>query len=78
MGVVVPLLPVVPPMVKAWSPVMFKRVMPTADKEANVLADVPELMVSVSTPEVVKEEPAAAPLRDKVAASAVPATAAVA
>jgi hypothetical protein len=52
--------------------------MPTADKEANVFADVPELMVSVSTPEVVKEEPAAVPLRDTVAASAVPATAAVA
>jgi len=65
-------------MVKAWSPVTTNLLMPTADKEANVLADVPELMVSVSTPEVVKEEPAAVPLSDKVAASAVPTTAAVA
>ena len=66
-------------MVKAWSPVTTNLLMPTADKEANVLADVPELMVSVSMPEVVKEEPAAVPLSDKVAASAVVlATAAVA
>ena len=58
---------------------MFKRVMPVAVKVLSVLADVPELMVSVSMPEVVKEEPAAAPLRDKVIASAVVlATAAVA
>ena len=64
-------------MVKAWSPVMFKRVMPTADKDAKLLADVPELMVNVSTPEVVKVEPTAVPLRDTVAASAVPAVAAV-
>jgi len=56
---------------------MFKRVMPTADKDASVLADVPELIVSVSTPEVVNEEPTAVPLSDTVAASAVPATAAV-
>ena len=78
MGVVVPLLPTVPKMVKAWSPVMFKRVMPAADTEDSVLAAVPELMVSVSTPEVVKEEPAAVPLRDTVAASVKPAVAAVA
>jgi hypothetical protein len=53
--------------------------MPTADKVANVFADVPELMVSVSMPEVVKPEPAAVPLSDTVAASAVVlATAAVA
>ena len=71
------MLPVVPPIVRAWSPVTTNLLMPTADKEANVLADVPELMVSVSMPEVVNEEPTAAPLRDKVAASAVPATAAV-
>ena len=77
MGVVVPLLPTVPKMVKAWSPVITNRVMPAADTEFNVLADVPELMVSVSTPEVVKVEPTAVPLSDTVAASAVPATAAV-
>ena len=44
--------------------------MPTADKP-NVFADVPELIVSVSTPEVVNEEPTAVPFRDTVAASAV-------
>ena len=52
--------------------------MPTADKEDNVLADVPELMVNVSTPEVVKEEPALVPFKDTVAASVKPAVAAVA
>jgi hypothetical protein len=65
-------------MVKAWSPVITNRVMPAADTDDSVLADVPELMVSVSTPEVVNVEPAAVPLSDTVAASAVPATAAVA
>ena len=64
-------------MVRAWSPVMTNLVMPTADKEVSVLAAVPELMVSVSTPEVVKVEPTAAPLSDKVAASVKPTVAAV-
>jgi len=73
-----PLLPVVPVSVKAWSPVTTNLLVPTADK-ARVLADVPELMVSVSMPVVVKPEPAAVPLSDKVIASAVVlATAAVA
>ena len=64
-----PLLPTVPTIVRSLSPVMFKRVMPTADKDVSVLADVPELTVSVSTPEVAKEEPTAVPLSVKVAAS---------
>ena len=64
-------------MVRAWSPVMTNLVMPAADKVVSVLADVPELTVSVSTPEVVKVEPAAVPLSDKVAASVKPTVAAV-
>ena len=71
-------MPTVPTIVKAWSPVMFKRVMPTADKVVSVLADVPELMVNVSTPEVVKAVPTAVPLSVKVAASVKPTVAAVA
>jgi hypothetical protein len=59
---------------------MFKRVMPVSVKDVNELAEVAELTVNVSTPEVVKEEPEAlvpvVPFNVKVAASAVPATAA--
>jgi hypothetical protein len=56
---------------------MTNLVMPVAVKVVSVLADVPELIVSVSTPEVVNLEPTAAPLSDKVAASVKPTVAAV-
>jgi hypothetical protein len=73
--------PTVPFTVKACEPVMFKRVMPVSVNESNELAEVAELTVSVSTPEVEKEEPealvAVVPFSVNVAESAVPATAAV-
>jgi len=56
---------------------MFKRVMPVSVNEVSELAEVAELTVNVSTPEVEKEEPDAlvpvVPFSVNVAASAVPA-----
>ena len=69
--------PTVPFTVKACEPVMFSLVMPVSVKDANVLAAVAELTVNVSTPDVEKEELALVPFKVKVAASVVPATAAV-
>ncbi len=71
-------MPTVPTIVRSLSPVMFKRVMPAADKVVSVLAEVEELTVRVSTPLVVKTEPTGVPLSVKVAASVRPTVAAVA
>jgi hypothetical protein len=74
--------PTVPFTVRALSPVTFSFVTPVAVNEVSELAEVAELTVNVSTPEVEKEEPEAlvpvVPFSVKVAASVVAAIAAVA
>jgi hypothetical protein len=74
--------PTVPFTVKACEPVTFSFVTPVAVNEVSELAEVAELTVNVSTPEVEKEEPEAlvpvVPFSVNVAESAVPALPAVA